>query len=84
MGITIRTQCEEYAQAYQQAMSGMVEKRMRQAILAVGSIWYSAWIDAGQPNLAKMSKSETPDKAMEDEDLEKAFRANPMIGRPEN
>lgn len=84
MGITIRTQCEEYAQAYQQAMSGMVEKRMRQAILAVGSIWYSAWIDAGQPNLTKMSKSETPDKAMEDEDLEKAFRANPMIGRPEN
>lgn len=34
----------------------MVQKRMRSAILAVGSYWYSAWVDAGQPDLDKLIK----------------------------
>ena len=32
-------------------MNGMVERRLRAAINAVGSIWYTAWVDAGQPDL---------------------------------
>lgn len=43
-----------YSAAYQQILNGMVRRRMRSAILAVGSFWYSAWIDAGQPNLDKL------------------------------
>jgi hypothetical protein len=35
-------------------MNGMVERRMRAAILAVGSIWYTAWVDAGQPDLVSL------------------------------
>jgi hypothetical protein len=35
-------------------MKGMVERRMRAAILSVGSYWYSAWVDAGQPDLNKL------------------------------
>lgn len=51
LGRTIRTQCKEYAAAYQERMGGMVEKRMREAIQSIGSAWYTAWVDAGQPNL---------------------------------
>jgi hypothetical protein len=51
LGRTIRTQCKEYAAAYQERMGGMVEERMRNAIQSIGSAWYTAWIDAGQPNL---------------------------------
>jgi hypothetical protein len=29
----------------------MVERRMRAAIRMTGSLWFSAWIDAGQPDL---------------------------------
>ncbi len=50
---TVRTQCREYARAYQQQMNGMVEQRMRQAVRAIGSTWYSAWVDAGQPDFGK-------------------------------
>jgi hypothetical protein len=50
---TVRTQCREYAWAYQQQMNGMVEQRMRQAVRAIGSAWYSAWVDAGQPDFRK-------------------------------
>ena len=46
---TTRTECEEYARAYQDAMSGMVEDRMRKSISAIGSSWYTAWVDAGRP-----------------------------------
>jgi len=45
-----------YAKAYQKMLGGMVQKSMRSAILAVGSYWYSAWVDAGQPNLDKLIK----------------------------
>lgn len=44
----------EYCLAYQKLMHGMVERRMRAAILSVGSFWYSAWVDAGQPDLNKL------------------------------
>jgi hypothetical protein len=45
-----------YAAAYQKILNGMVQRRMRSAILAVGSFWYSAWVDAGQPDLNKLIK----------------------------
>jgi hypothetical protein len=48
---TIPVYSHEFSQAYHQRMNGMVERRMRAAILAVGSIWYTAWVDAGQPDL---------------------------------
>lgn len=43
-----------YAKAYHTALKGMVARRMRSSILEVGSYWYSAWVDAGQPNLNKL------------------------------
>jgi hypothetical protein len=45
-----------YSTAYHKMLKGMVERRMRSAILAVGSYWYSAWVDAGQPDLNKLIK----------------------------
>jgi hypothetical protein len=45
-----------YSRAYHAMLKGMVARRMRSAILEVGSFWYSAWVDAGQPNLNKLIK----------------------------
>jgi hypothetical protein len=33
----------------------MVERRMTDAILATGSFWYTAWVNAGAPDLNKLS-----------------------------
>jgi len=54
---TVKDYSAAYARAYQKMLGGMVQRRMRSAILAVGSYWYSAWVDAGQPNLDKMIKA---------------------------
>ena len=45
---------ETYALAYQQALKGMVQRRLRLSILSVGSFWFSAWVDAGQPDLNRL------------------------------
>ncbi len=47
--------CEAYSRAYHDRLGGMVERRMRAAILAVSSAWYTAWVDAGQPDLHPMA-----------------------------
>jgi hypothetical protein len=46
-----------YCRAYHILLKGMVERRMRVAIFNTGSYWYSAWVDAGQPNLNKLIDS---------------------------
>ncbi|MCB0666464.1 MAG: hypothetical protein KDC80_11600 [Saprospiraceae bacterium] len=57
LDVTVRTQCPAYAEAYQNRMQGMVEDRMRKSILAIGSSWYTAWVDAGQPDFRKDRES---------------------------
>ena len=77
---TVRTQCEDYAATYSDRMNGMVEERWHRAINAVGSVWYSAWKEAGSPNLddanTSISLSEEEKKA-----LENAFRSGNIKGR---
>ena len=46
--------------AYHNMLSGMVERRMRKTIISIGSLWYSAWVDAGQPILDGMQNYDTP------------------------
>jgi hypothetical protein len=43
-----------YSEAYHKMLKGMVARQMRSSILSVGSFWYSAWVDAGQPDLNKL------------------------------
>lgn len=49
---TVKVECREFASAYHDALDGMVERQMLKSITALGNIWYSAWIDAGQPKLS--------------------------------
>jgi hypothetical protein len=44
----------EYAQAYHTQLAGMVERQMRAAIKMIGNCWYTAWVDAGQPDLKEL------------------------------
>jgi len=48
---TMKMPCKAYAKAFHEALEGMVERRMRAAILSTGSVWYTAWVDAGKPDL---------------------------------
>lgn len=51
----------EYTNRYDLMIKGQVERRMRESIMMVGSLWYTAWIDAGKPNLDKLGNKEISD-----------------------
>lgn len=64
-----------YCLAYSKLLHGMAERRMRSAILSVGSFWYSAWVDAGQPGLDKLiDKNLTPVERAKINSEEAAFK----------
>jgi hypothetical protein len=44
----------KFCVAYHKSLDGMVERRLRAAIQMVSSVWYTAWVDAGQPDLSKL------------------------------
>lgn len=48
---TARVYALSFARRYHRSLDGMVERRMRAAIRTTGGLWFSAWIDAGQPDL---------------------------------
>ena len=57
-GKVIRQYSSAYSLAYQNKLKGMVERRMRQSIYAVASFWYTAWVNAGQPDLGNLTNKE--------------------------
>jgi len=73
---------EDYSKAYSTMLDGMVERRMRKAIITVGSYWYTAWINAGQPDLNKFSDKKL-DTATEQElaEQEMQFQNSQIKGR---
>lgn len=53
--LLVRQYSRAYAARYHRALNGMVERRMRQSVFAVASCWYTAWVDAGQPDLRSLN-----------------------------
>ena len=55
-GRTIRQYSSAFTIAYNKKLGGMIERRMRQSIFAIASFWYTAWVNAGQPDLKALVK----------------------------
>jgi hypothetical protein len=51
---TVKVYAREYATAYHLALDGMVEKQLKASIKVTGDMWYTAWVDAGQPDLTEL------------------------------
>lgn len=80
----VKAYAPEYAADYHQRLNGLVERRMRDAISAVGAFWYSAWLDAGQPDLNQLEQRVlTAEELLKLEEEEKRYRQGLPEGRPE-
>jgi len=77
----LRSQCRDYARAYSVALDNMVERQMRSTVHAVGSAWFTAWVDAGQPSVQKTSFVESPEAKSDLQKLEVDFRLGSIKGR---
>lgn len=77
---TIQQPCREFALAYEREMNGMVERQMRKTIFAIGSAWYTAWVDAGQPELGDVAVVD-PSHLIENDSLMRVYRRGSIYGR---
>jgi hypothetical protein len=79
---TISVYSYDFSQEYHKRMNGMVERRMRAAIIAVGSVWYTAWVDAGQPDLSALQNVQPSAELLEEmRQLEEHFHNDKHKGR---
>lgn len=71
----VKAYSAEYAKAYSDSMDGMVERRMRSAIKMVADFWLTCWVNAGSPDLSKLTdKPLTAEEQKEMQEEQKAWK----------
>ncbi|PCH93810.1 MAG: S1/P1 Nuclease [Bacteroidetes bacterium] len=79
---TVKVYSREYSEEYHKRLDGQVERRLRSSIHFVGSYWYTAWVNAGKPDLKRLSDKELSKEARkklkEEEDM---WRSGKIKGR---
>ncbi|MBC7628160.1 MAG: S1/P1 Nuclease [Ferruginibacter sp.] len=82
-GVLIRQYSSAFTIAFNKKLEGMIERRMRQSIFAVASFWYTAWVNAGQPDLTALSKKQfSADDMKAFDELNTQWRSgSKMIGK---
>jgi hypothetical protein len=75
---------ETFCAYYHQLLNGMVERRAKASIDLIGSLWFTAWVDAGQPDLANLKEEPRNEPENDDQSfLQKLIEKAKMIGRRE-
>jgi hypothetical protein len=64
-GLTVRVYSREFTEAYALALNGQVQRQMKKSIKMIADFWYTAWINAGQPDLSKLSDGMTEEEKLE-------------------
>ncbi len=49
--VLVRTYSDEFTAKYSAMLDGQVERQMSKSIKMVGDLWYTCWVNAGQPDL---------------------------------
>lgn len=84
---TAKVYSQSYTEAYNKMLDGMVERRMRAAIIQVGSFWMTAWVNAGRPDMknleARQVTEEMKQMLKEEEELWRKGSLKPK-GHDEN
>jgi hypothetical protein len=81
-GQIIRQYATPFCLAYDQQLNHMIERRMQQSISAVASFWYTAWVNAGQPDLKQLvNKTFSEQDRREFEDLNAAWLKGKAKGK---
>ena len=84
-GKVIRQYSTAFTLAFNKKLDGMVERRMRLSIQSIASFWYTAWVNAGQPDLKSLVKQKFSDADVKEfEEMNSKWNSGgKMIGREE-
>jgi hypothetical protein len=79
---TQKVYSKEFSGKYHTLLNGMVQRRLKSSIYAVGCIWYTAWVDAGQPNLELLNSFKISDQYKNEiKKLDEEYNFNKERGR---
>jgi S1/P1 Nuclease len=72
---------DEYTKKLNEELKGMVERQMRASVIATANFWYTAWVNAGKPDLSDLDSKELSDrsKPMLEKELE-LFKKGKLFG----
>jgi hypothetical protein len=72
---------DAYATQYHALLKGMVEKQLRNSIEATASFWYTAWVNAGKPDLSSLDPATQTQRNKKDlEEEKKLWRKGKLFG----
>lgn len=64
--IIVRQYSSAFTMAFNKKLNGMVERRMRQSIMSIASFWYTAWINAGAPDLKDIAHAKLSEETVKE------------------
>ena len=84
-GVVIKQYSSAFTEAFDKKLNGMVERRMRLSIYSTASFWYTAWVNAGQPDLKGLvGQKFSENDVKEFEKLNQSWQSGgKMIGKEE-
>jgi hypothetical protein len=65
-GITVRAYSRNFSSEYHKMLNNQVERQMKASIKMISDIWFTAWVDAGQPDLKAIPKLEVDPKEQQE------------------
>lgn len=54
--LTVRVYSREFTEAYALALNSQIERQMKKSIKMVADFWFTAWVNAGQPDLSTFAQ----------------------------
>ena len=70
----------DFSQKYHQMLGDMVQRRIKSSAFLTASVWYTAWLEAGQPNMLINDNV----GFTENDSIDFYYKTKEIIGRPEN
>lgn len=84
-GVITKSYSREFSLKYHQILAKQVERQMRASVKMVGDLWFTCWVDAGQPDLSSLGVYNPNEILKKEEDDEKQSWLQRLFkARPEN
>ena len=79
--VMMKVYSHEFSMEFQRMLGNMQERRMRGAIYTTASFWYTAWVNAGQPELSDLNGDISEGMKKEMEKNDQFFKKGKTVGR---
>ncbi|SEF79548.1 hypothetical protein SAMN03080598_01454 [Algoriphagus boritolerans DSM 17298 = JCM 18970] len=63
-GLTVRVYSRDFTEAYALELDNQIERQMKRSIKMIADFWYTAWINAGQPDLSLLDQAEVEEEKL--------------------